>query len=140
MKKVLLLLLMIPFLSFAGEADLFKVDQKKVDSYMQDLERVEELVVQNETDYTTTFDLTPVVFDKVNLNTSSNFSLVYGDPPLGIPSFVWGLCCGVSGLAVVYFVTDDTDETKKALYGCATSGVIGAILYFAGLVGTAASY
>ena len=32
MKKVLLLLLIIPFLSFAGEADLFKVDQKKVEA------------------------------------------------------------------------------------------------------------
>ena len=140
MKKTLLLLLTIPFLSFAGEADLFKVDQQKIDKYMQNIENVEPLVVQHETDYTTTFDLTPMAFNKVNLNTSSSFSLVYGDPPLGIPSFVWGLCWGVSGLAVVYFVTDDTDETKKALYGCATSGVIGAILYFAGLAGSIAAY
>ncbi len=134
MKKVLLLLLTIPFLSFAGEADLFKVDQKKVDSYMQDLESVEELVVQNETDYTTTFDLTPVAFDKVNLNTSSNFSLVYGDPPLGIPSFVWGLCCGFAGIGIVYFTTEDTDQTKLALYGCMTTTIVYVILYFVGAV------
>ena len=83
---------------------------------------------------TTTFDLTPVAFDKVNLNTSSNFSLVYGDPPLGIPSFVWGLCCGFAGIGIVYFTTEDTDQTKLALYGCMTTTIVYVILYFVGAV------
>jgi hypothetical protein len=38
---------------------------------------------------------------------------------LGIPSFAWGACLGVAGIAIVYFVADDRDETKKALIGCA---------------------
>ena len=140
MKKILLLLLIVPFLGFSSDSDLFKVDQKKVDSYMMNIEKIESLVQQNSNDYLVTYDLNPQLFEKSNLNTTLNFSLVYGDPPLGIPSFVWGLCCGVSGLAVVYFVTDDKEETKKALYGCATSGVIGAIFYIAGIGASAAAY
>ena len=138
MKKILLLLLTIPFLGFSNDSDFFKVDQKKVDSYMINIEGIESLVQQNNNDYLTTYDLNPLLFDKSNLNTTLNFSLVYGDPPLGIPSFVWGLCCGISGLAVVYFVADDKEETKKALYGCATSSVIGGIIYIAS-AGAAAS-
>ena len=140
MKKILLLLLIVPFLGFSSDSDLFKVDQKKVDSYMMNIEKIESLVQQNNNDYLVTYDLNPQLFEKSNLNTTLNFSLVYGDPPLGIPSFVWGLCCGVSGLAVVYFVADDSEETKKALYGCATSGVIGAIFYIAGIGASAAAY
>jgi len=139
MKKILLLLLTIPFLGFSSDSDLFKVDQKKIDSYMINIEEIESLVQQNNNDYLATYDLNPQLFDNSNLNTTLNFSLVYGDPPLGIPSFVWGLCCGVSGLAVVYFVADDKEETKKALYGCATSTVIGSIVYFAAFATAAAA-
>jgi hypothetical protein len=52
-----------------------------------------------------------------------------GDAPLGIPSFVWGLCLGVPGIAIVYFVSDDKDETMKALWGCVASGVVEIIVY-----------
>ena len=140
MKKILLLLLIIPFFGFSSDSDLFKVDQKKVDSYMINIEKIESLVQQNNNDYLATYDLSPQLFEKSNLNTSLNLSLVSGELALGIPSFVWGLCCGVSGLAVVYFVTDDKEETKKALYGCATSSVVGGIIYFTAIVGSAAAY
>ena len=138
-KTLLLLLLIIPFFGFSSDSDLFEVDQKKVDSYMINIDEIESLVQQNNNDYLATYDLNPQLFDNSNLNTTLNFSLVYGDPPLGIPSFVWGLCCGVSGLAVVYFVADDKEETKKALYGCATSTVIGSIVYFAAFATAAAA-
>lgn len=46
----------------------------------------------------------------------------YGEPPLGIPSFLWGFCFNVAGVAIVYFVADDRDETRKAFIGCAVSG------------------
>ena len=134
-KTLLLLLLIIPFFGFSSDSDLFEVDQKKVDSYMINIDEIESLVQQNNNDYLTTYELNPQLFEKSNLSTTLNFSLVYGEPALG-----WGLCCGVSGLAVVYFVTDDTEETKKALYGCATSGVVGGILYIAGVGASLAAY
>lgn len=133
MKKILLVLLITPLFGIANDADLFKVDQKKVDTYMQDIKEIEILAQQNNNDYNTTYDLNPNLFEKVNLNTSLAPIIAYSDTPLGIPSFVWGLCCGVSGLAVVYFITEDSDETKKALYGCLASGVISVTLYVAGV-------
>jgi len=44
-----------------------------------------------------------------------------GEPPLGIPSFLWGFCFGILGILLVYFISDDRDETRKALIGCAVS-------------------
>jgi hypothetical protein len=41
-----------------------------------------------------------------------------GEPPLGIPSFLWGCIFGVIGILLVYILTDgDKDETRKALWG-----------------------
>lgn len=41
-----------------------------------------------------------------------------GEPPLGIPSFLWGCILGVVGILLVYILTDgDKDETRKALFG-----------------------
>jgi cytochrome c biogenesis protein CcdA len=40
------------------------------------------------------------------------------EPPLGIPSFLWGCILGVVGILLVYILTDgDKAETKKALWG-----------------------
>lgn len=53
-----------------------------------------------------------------------------GEPPLGIPSFLWGCVFGVVGLLVVYIMTDsDMDETKKALWGCVASTAVAAVAY-----------
>lgn len=52
------------------------------------------------------------------------------EPPLGIPSFLWGCVFGVLGLLIVYIMTDsDMDETKKAMWGCIASTAVGVILY-----------
>lgn len=50
-------------------------------------------------------------------------------PALGIPSFLWGCVLGWVGLLIVYLVTENTDETKKALWGCIASSVIGVVIY-----------
>jgi hypothetical protein len=53
-----------------------------------------------------------------------------GEPPLGIPSFLWGCVFGVVGLVIVYIMTEnDMDETKKALWGCVASTAVGVVLY-----------
>jgi len=41
-----------------------------------------------------------------------------GEPPLGIPSFLWGCILGPLGILLVYVISDgDKSETKKALWG-----------------------
>lgn len=53
-----------------------------------------------------------------------------GEPPLGIPSFLWGCVGGVVGLLIVYIMTDnDKEETKKALWGCVASTAVVTVVY-----------
>ncbi len=53
-----------------------------------------------------------------------------GEPPLGIPSFLWGCVFGVVGLVIVYIMTEnDMDETKKAMWGCVASTAVSVVLY-----------
>jgi hypothetical protein len=53
-----------------------------------------------------------------------------GEPPLGIPSFLWGCVFGILGLLVVYIMTEqDKVETKKALWGCVASTAVSVVLY-----------
>ncbi len=49
---------------------------------------------------------------------------------LGIPSFLWGCVFGIIGVVVVYLMTDENKEqTKKAVYGCVASTVVGIVFY-----------
>ena len=137
MKKIIVILLfVIPFTSFSSNlSDLFTVDREKIQNELSELTKIESFVKANTVDFNTAYSLNPSLFNLTSgtLNTNSTGFMVYGEPPLGIPSFVWGLCCGFAGIGIVYFITEDGDETKKALYGCVTSTVIGGVLYVAGV-------
>ncbi len=56
-------------------------------------------------------------------------STLLPEPPLGIPSFIWGFCLGVVGILIVYLTTEDTEEAKKALLGCVIANALWLILY-----------
>ena len=60
------------------------------------------------------------------------------EPPLGIPSFLWGCILGIIGILIVYIITDgDKDETKKALWGMLIWVGVWIVLYV-GVFSTAA--
>ena len=51
------------------------------------------------------------------------------EPPLGIPSFLWGCVLSWVGILVTYLVTDgDKHETKQALIGCVVGGAFWVLL------------
>jgi hypothetical protein len=52
-----------------------------------------------------------------------------GDRALGIPSFLWGCALGWVGMLIVYLVTENKEETKKALWGCIISTVVSVVFY-----------
>lgn len=64
-------------------------------------------------------------------NSAAPMGMAEGEePPLGIPSFLWGCVFGVVGLVIVYIMTDsDMDETKKAMWGCVASTAVSVVLY-----------
>ncbi len=63
------------------------------------------------------------------------------EPPLGIPSFLWGCILGVIGILLVYILTDgDKLETKKALWGMLVWVGVWVILYVGVLSSSALWY
>ena len=64
-----------------------------------------------------------------NLSEENSLSSSLLDGPAGIPAFLWGCVLGWIGILVVYLVTEDSDETKKALYGCLIGWGLGFLLY-----------
>ncbi len=65
-------------------------------------------------------------------STASPMGMAGGDsePPLGIPSFLWGCVFGILGLLIVYIATDnDKEEAKKAMWGCLASSAVTVVFY-----------
>ena len=128
MKKVTLVLAILGlFLTgFAGNAGLFSFDADKVNAELSELTVLESFVTENGGTYADLLNTNNSLVENVS-NSTFAFGATGFEPVMGIPSFIWGFCFNVAGVAIVYFVSEDMDETKKAFYGCIVSGV----LYFA---------
>lgn len=109
----------------AADSQDFSYDRTAVDADFSGLEKLETFIQQHPE--TTLEELrvekNPLVQDMDMSSGGIMSSLGYGDPPLGIPSFFWGCLLGWVGMLIVYLITEDTDETKKALWGCVTASV-----------------
>jgi len=125
MKKIILSTMFAGFFSFgaiASNAEVFEMDENFVNTELAQLTELENFVVENEGITLSEIDASNGLLAELNGSNDILHTLEMigrGDPPLGIPSFLWGACFGVAGIAIVYFVTDDRDETRKALTGCA---------------------
>jgi hypothetical protein len=145
MKKVLFtaLLALIFNLGNATEnADLFKIDDQEINAEFAQLNELEQFVEANEGLTLSEINTNnPLV---QNLNNSSDIlgvlSTLRGEPPLGIPSFAWGACFGVAGIAIVYFVSDDRDETRSALTGCVVVQGVALLIYIVYVVAVGAAF
>ena len=113
----------------ANASDFFTIDESKLKAEMENLSELESLI--NLQGYTRS-----ELFDQNNelaINTLhpsySAVNVAYYDdgPPLGIPSFWWGFCFGGIGILLVYLVTENQFETRKALNGCIAMGAIYAV-------------
>jgi hypothetical protein len=144
MKKILftaLLALAFNLGNATENADLFKVDDQEINAEFAQLNELEQFVEANEGLTLSEINTNnPLV---QNLNNSSDIlgvlSTLRGEPPLGIPSFAWGACFGVAGIAIVYFVSDDRDETKKAFTGCVVVQGVVVLIYIVYVVIVGAS-
>lgn len=121
--KALLLTLIAATFSLANasanDGSLFSYDRAAVNAQMSDLNKVESYVTTHEG---VTLDQLKSqnsdVVANINFNTSSASFSNLAEGPLGIPSFIWGCVLSWVGILIVYLVTQDSEETKKALYGC----------------------
>lgn len=143
MKKNLILTLgaalIFSFNSFADKADMFTYNETEVSVNMEQLDELETYVNNHEG---VTYEEVKAENAELVANVSETPMLIgrtQKKPPLGIPSFLWGCIFGVAGLAVVYFITDNKKETKKALWGCVTSTGVVLLVYILAFVVFASS-
>jgi hypothetical protein len=128
MKKLsftILFVSMVWITSFASSyVNLFSYDEILLQEQLAEVASIESYIHQNE-GLTLTMIRTEGLFPKEVEMISNNITfLVAEEPPLGVPPFVWGLCLGLPGMAVVYLTTEDRELTKKALNGCLVNGLI----------------
>ncbi len=117
------------FAAKAEKSSVFQYDKNAVNKEMTQLNKVESYV--NSHEGVTLNQLKTEnneVVKGLNFSSSNEFSSL-NDGPVGIPSFIWGLCLSWVGILIVYLVTEDSDETKKALYGCIVGAVVWAVFY-----------
>ena len=108
------------------EAALFQLDEAALEAALQEVNQLEAFLDQH-VGYTYEDVL------KKDASLLSNYNemegLLDGQGPLGIPSFIWGCVLGWVGILIVYLVTEDNEETKRALYGCIVGSLVGILIY-----------
>jgi len=95
MKKATLtlsLFMAVVFTAFAGNANHFNFNEAEMDQALQQVEAAESFVAENP----------GVSYQELNQNLDVNLSATpvigatQSEPPLGVPSWIWGACLGGS--------------------------------------------
>lgn len=114
------------------DESVFSYDEELLLAELSDLNELDAYVEANEG---ISFDellneSSPLVADIESTASPMGMGGQDGEPPLGIPSFLWGCVFGILGLVVVYIATDNNqDEAKKAMWGCLASTAVSVVLY-----------
>ena len=109
----------------ADSKSIFSLDVEHVYTEMAELTQLENYLHGNEATLSSLVEQNHFLVSNLKTGNYGWHSMVgLAEPPLGISSFLWGFCLGLPGLAVVYFITEDSAETRKALWGCVTSGIL----------------
>ena len=118
------------------DESVFSFDEELINNELSELNALDSYIEENEnvTFASLVEEGNPLIANIENSAAPMGMAGQDGEPPLGIPSFLWGCVFGVIGLVVVYIMTDENkDETKKALWGCVASTAVGAVLYMVSL-------
>ena len=135
MKKTLLTLfagLFISTFAFANNADIFSYNADQLDQEMSELQALEDFVSVNPGVTLTNLQAeNNALVNDLNLAAGEfgGIGSMSGEPALGIPSFLWGCVLSWVGILVVYLVTEDSEETKKAFIGCIVGGLTYTVFY-----------
>ncbi|MBV5312060.1 MAG: hypothetical protein JZU47_02120 [Prolixibacteraceae bacterium] len=107
-------------------------DESEIYTAFAEVSDLDQYLAQNEgVTYTDIDQENSTLLNGISSSTTLPFSASSDELVLGIPSFFWGCVFGWVGLLVVYLVLENKEQTKKALYGCIASTVVGVVLYVA---------
>ncbi len=126
------LMLLFSSVSFASDADDFSFNESEFYSSFETLNEIDQVVESNP--LISVDELKNV--DGLSMEGLEALDYMNSfEPPLGIPSFLWGCVLGWIGILVTYLVTDgDKQETKQALIGCIVGGAVYVVLYIVYIV------
>jgi hypothetical protein len=129
MKKYFLLAiaLFVTCFAFAGNADLFKVDEQALNNEFSDLSALENYVVANnfvslnEIETGNLYDLSGLNVNSMGATSSGNFTFQW-------EGFLWGfLCCPVGFFVIAINESRDHDQKMSYWIGVAAGVVLSAI-------------
>lgn len=135
MKKLILfasiMLVVCSTRAIAGDAQLFDLNEDQINAEFTELNELEKFVTEHEgITLSQLRESNNALALKLNLSNKGIAGLMMlEDPPLGIPSFIWGFCLGAVGILITYLVSDDSEETKKSLIGCIVGGATWVVVY-----------
>jgi hypothetical protein len=125
-KSIVLILICLGSLltaAYAKTKELFVEDFEKINLIMSDLLALDSYLNDHaHVDYHAL--LVHEQFKHLQLNTHQGLLFGVQNPPFGVPSFLWGCAFGVLGVALVYFITEDDYEVRKAVWGCIFTNVL----------------
>jgi len=113
----------------ANKINFFKYDKEELSKEFVTLDVIENYVKNYNLTYSELAKKEKDLAFFLNFNDVYNLSLAQSEPPLGIPSFWWGCFFGVSGILVVYLITEDKAEVMKAFKGCLISAFVIMCIY-----------
>ena len=114
----------------ANNSSLFSYDKNAVNTKLNSVVAVENYVNQNDGVTISTMNAEGQQLKATaNLSEENSMSSSLLDGPAGIPSFLWGCVLSWVGILIVYLVTQDSDETKKALFGCLAGAGVWLVFY-----------
>lgn len=107
------------------------LDETALDAAMMELNELDEFLSVNEgITFTELKSSESELIVNMDNSTSPLGMDSANEPPLGIPSFLWGCVFTLVGVLLVYVLTDgDKDETRKALWGMIVSLGVYVIFY-----------
>lgn len=129
---ILLLTLSIMTLSvYGGQAELFTYNKARISEELSQLDDLET--------YVNTYP--GITLQQIKSRVNTGFEDLFlideegmpatdqeNNPVLGIPSFLWGCVFGVTGIIIVYLITEDKVETGKAAKGFFISAITSTVL------------
>lgn len=114
-----------------AEKEVLTYNQEVINYEFEKINKIEAFVASNEGADIESIEETELLND-IHLDTNSLATITNdSDLPLNIPAFLWGCLLGGLGILIVYMVTEDKVQTKKAVYGCLVAGGVFAVIYVA---------
>ena len=110
-------LFLLTLQSQAGSDTLFRYDRNRIEQALIHVTQVESIVTKDPSLSWNDLNDEGNPFIALIEPVTSPFENA-GEPPLGIPSFLWGCALGLPGMLVTALVTHDQAEVRKAFFGC----------------------